>query len=384
MDTVLISGATGVVGAALTRELLGRTDAQLRLLVRAGTSEQLAQRRAELLDFCGVDRDDPAIQSRVEAFNGDVTAARLGLDELVHRRLTSEVTHIVHSAGSVKLNRPWEEARRLAVESAGHVVAFARACADAGRLRKLEFVSTVGVAGSLGPVVPERILTEARAFRNSYEAAKAEAEVLVWQAVEQGVRATVHRPSMVVGDSRDGRIRQFQVFYHLCEFLSGTRTRGIIPEADDARLDIVPVDYVAGALRRSIESDEAAGRVFHLCAGPEGAPRIRDLATRVRAAFVAHGRQVPRLRAVPPMMFRALTSVAGRLMPTTAGALRSLPYFLAYLETPQTFANAESRRFFSAAGLDLPRLDAYLDPVLSRYLSSGAVGAARPAAVGAA
>ena len=55
--------------------------------------------------------------------------------------------------------------------------------------------------------------------------------------MQAGLPATIHRPSMVVGDSQTGKVIHFQVFYHLCEFLSGRRTLGIVPDTGDAALD---------------------------------------------------------------------------------------------------------------------------------------------------
>ena len=56
----------------------------------------------------------------------------------------------------------------------------------------------------------------------------------------------------VVGDTINGRIIHFQVFYHLCEFLSGRRTLGLAPGFGGARLDIVPADYVAQVIALSL------------------------------------------------------------------------------------------------------------------------------------
>jgi nucleoside-diphosphate-sugar epimerase len=90
-----------------------------------------------------------------------------------------------------------------AVGAAHHVVELARACS---RLEKVEFVSTVGVGGHRA-VVPETWLTEPRAFHNTYEQAKAEAEAeeSIRGEVERGLPLTVHRPSMVVGAGRERR-----------------------------------------------------------------------------------------------------------------------------------------------------------------------------------
>ena len=53
-------------------------------------------------------------------------------------------------------------------------------CARAGTLRKIDLVSTVGVWGRTPGHMPERRLPEVSEFHNTYEAAKAEAERVVW------------------------------------------------------------------------------------------------------------------------------------------------------------------------------------------------------------
>jgi thioester reductase-like protein len=366
--TIFLTGATGAIGSALTKNLLDEPDTRLRLLMRAGSPGHLQERLTDLFQFLAIDVQ--SVAGRVEAFAGDATQEKFGLSASDYSRLTSEVTHVVHAAGNVKLNRPFEEARLAAVSTARHVAKFVERCASREEFQKLDFVSTVGVAGRIPGTVPERPLPEAHAFRNTYEAAKAEAELVLLAHMEKGVPATIHRPSMVVGDSNDGAIIHFQVFYHLCEFLSGRRSGGVIPNAGDIRLDIVPVDYVARAIQRSSACRDAVGRVFHLCSGPILSPTINQLAIRIHDVFRAHGRRVPSLHPVPLGVIRAVVQISRRLVPGSLGrALRQLPYFLAYLDEPQTFANTATTEFFSARGLLVPSVDSYLDRVLGYYLS---------------
>ena len=370
MRTVLLTGGTGAIGSVLARYLLAEPETHVCLLLRAQSTTHLEERLKELNRFWGFGVDAQPRAGSLHAVAGDVTRPDLGMEPATYARLATEVTHIIHSAGNVKLNRSLDEARRSAVESAGHVVSFAEACQRRGQLQKVEFVSTVGVAGSLAGTVPERALREVRTFRNTYEAAKAEAETFLLDRIDAGLPATIHRPSMVVGDSGDGRIIQFQVFYYLCEFLSGRRTGGIVPDVGETQLDIIPVDYVARAIQRSSQRPDAIGRIFHLCAGPQQAPRLVDLTQRVRAFFASRGLTVPTLRQVPVALMRALLPLAGRVVsPRTRRAIESLPHFLAYLDVNQTFANVRTSEFFAADGLSVPPIDAYLDAVLSYYVA---------------
>ncbi len=294
-----VTGATGAIGSALVPLLLEESGSRVQLLLRADSETALRERLETLYRFWGVAPDDIGWRQRVQALRGDVTLPRFGLDDAAYEALRVDCTHIIHAAGIVRMNLPLEDARRSAVGAARHLVELARACP---RLAKIEFVSTVGVGGYL-PVVPETWMTEPRTFHNTYEQAKAEAEDAIRGEVERGLPLTVHRPSMVVGDSQTGKIIHFQIFYHLCEFLSGRRTFGLFPRLGAARLDIVPVDVVVRAIFWSSGQPELAGQVLHLCAGPEGAIRLTELRKRVRQLFPAHGFKVPLYISLPTRLF---------------------------------------------------------------------------------
>ena len=282
MKIVLLTGSTGAVGSALVGAFLAEPGTELRLVIRAATRDELHERLERLFRFVGVAPDDAATRARVRALSGDVTAPGLGIDVADLTGLRSEVTHIVHSAGAVRMNLPIEAARRSAVDSAREIAAFAK---SGPRVRKVEFVSTVGVGGRMGGLLPETWIEQARGFHNTYEQAKAEAEDYVRTEAERGLPLTVHRPSMVVGDSRTGAIAHFQVFYHLCEFLSGRRTLGLCPRLGQTRLDTVPADYVARAIAWSSGQSETAGKVLHLCSGPHDSIPLPELRRQVRERF---------------------------------------------------------------------------------------------------
>src|SRR5690606_6219709 len=126
-------------------------------------------------------------------------------------------------------------------------------------------VSTVGVAGDTQGLIPERVLTHARRYRNSYEEAKARAETLVVRYWDAGLDITLHRPSMVVGHSVTGRSLRPQIFYFLTEFLCGKWTAGVIPRVAGHSLDTVPCDYVAELLWWSSQNLFGENAVLHGC-----------------------------------------------------------------------------------------------------------------------
>lgn len=371
MNCVLITGATGVIGSELVPLFLD-DDFQVRLIVRARSPEHLRERTDELLRYWGRSPDEPRWAGRLEALIGDVCQPKLGLDDATFDRLAGEVTHVVHAAGNVKLNQPIEEARHSAVDSARYVAELAWACQRSGQFVKLDAVSTVGVAGRMQGLIPERPLTEPREFHNNYERAKAEAEEFFLGELAAGLPLTIHRPSMVVGRSDTGRVFRKQVFYYLCEFLTGRKTWGFLPDLGEARLDLIPVDCVARLIHLAAADPTTSGRVFHLCSGPDRSIGLRELAGQLRQIARDRGQRLPRLRFLHIRWFRlALRLLAGVTWGRTRRRLAALPYFLAYLDQRQDFSSDETWQHASRKGISAPPPPAAYLRQISRWRNSG-------------
>jgi thioester reductase-like protein len=366
MKTYFVTGATGAIGSALVPILLEEPDTQVRLLIRAGTDDELDSRLKKLFCFWEIKPDDTAFRSRVQAVRGDTTMHHFGLSEDDFIELSAECSHIIHSSGIVRMNLPIEEARNSAVGSARNVIELARKCR---LLEKVEVVSTVGVGGRWQGSVPERWLGETRAFHNTYEQAKAEAENYLHEEIAHEIPITIHRPSMVVGDSHAGKIIHFQVFYHLCEFLSGRRTLGLSPQLGQARIDIVPADYVARAIAWSSRHQETTGQTLHLCSGGQLAPRIETLRAQVRTAFSTAGLRLPPIVNLSARVFRTILGGLALVTPQeTRRAIRTLPIFLDYLASNQEFDNTLTRQLLNRVPIEIPSPDRYIGVILNYYL----------------
>lgn len=366
MNVYFITGATGVVGSALVSRLLDDAHAEVVALVRAKAGEDPEARLHRSLSALGVAAS--AFGNRLRVLAGDAEQSGFGLTPTEYDGLSERCTHVIHCAGAVRMNLPLADARRAAIEPARNAISLARACRA---LRKCEFVSTVGIAGRDIRELEERWIAEPRAFHNTYEAAKAEAETLIEAAVREGLPITLHRPSMIVGDSTTGTVLHHQVFYHLVEFLSGRRTLGFVPDFRALTLDVVPVDFVAHALAWSSGTTSTAGKVLHLCAGADAIP-LAQLQVLVRHAARERGLRLPPVRRLPARLFRAVTHGLGLIATQKLRRpLRTLPIFLDYLESAQSFANHATRATLQAAGIGIPVPQAYLPRVLSRYFAQG-------------
>lgn len=364
MRHFFITGATGAVGSAFLKRITARQE-RATLLIRAETPVKAQDRLKNHVSLCGIPRHTA---EHIDAACGDLYKPNLGLSRTAYEALSRTCTHIVHCAGNVHMNLPLPEARRQTLAMTQGVLGL---LASSTAARKMEFVSTVGVAGHTAGEVPEDWLVHAREYRNSYEAAKAEGEDIVRAKAAAGLPITVHRPSMVVGDSRSGETISFQVFYYLCEFLSGSRSYGMLPRVRGMRLDIIPADYVAAVLDVSSTDEGAYAPILHACSGKAGSIELEELIQRVRQCFLKNGRKLPPIRTLPISIFRMVLRLMKPLLPPKQQrALAALPYFLSYLKEEQCFGNTFTRHYMKKGGFDLPDVHGYLETVLQYYVST--------------
>ncbi|TVT57257.1 MAG: NAD-dependent epimerase/dehydratase family protein [Azoarcus sp. PHD] len=369
MNTYFLTGASGAVGSAIVPLLHANENVKLRILLRAESDQHLAERFEKLCAFWGI-AADAETRRRIAPLRGDAAEPNFGMPPDDYAKVVSDTTHIVHCAASVRMNLSLEEARHSAVGSMQAILTLARKLAENGTLRKIDLVSTVGIAGKRSGALPETWIDEPREFHNTYEQSKSEAEALARKALEEEkLPITIHRPSMVIGDSRDGKIIHFQIFYFICDFLSGRRTFGLYPDFGDVRLDTIPVNTVASTIVSSSTDPETVGSIFHLCSGPEKSIRLVDLRLLVRDAFHRHGLNVPFALKLPIGLFMGALNLAGRFMqPEQRRALATLPIYMDYLADQQGFDNRKYSAWLESRKEAIPDAKDYLPRVLARFL----------------
>jgi amino acid adenylation domain-containing protein/thioester reductase-like protein len=268
---VLLTGATGFVGAFLLRELLRGTSARVHCLVRGRDDAHAAQRlRATLAAY----RIDEPVGDRVAVVRGDLGLARMGLSERDHDRLARTVDAVYHSGAAVNLVQTYDQSRAANVLGTIEVLRLAAL----HRSVPVHHVSTTGVFA--GPVVAGRTLAEDEplttqdALIHGYTQSKWAAEHLVAEARRRGLPVSVYRPTRVAGDSATGVCQTADYFWLL---LKGCVQAGVAPRLR-AAFDLVPVDYVSRAVVALARTAGAAGGIFHLAG-----ERLVPLSTAVDA-----------------------------------------------------------------------------------------------------
>jgi thioester reductase-like protein len=357
---LLLTGSTGVLGCELVTVLLGDPDTRLWLLLRAESAAALDQRVREVVAYAeraGVDD----VAGRVRVVRGDLRAPDLGLSPSDYAEVAAAITHVVHSAADVRFDRSLDDARRTAVHGLAQLIALLRAC---DRPVKLDCVSTVGVAGARSGLITEepQPLGE-HGFRNSYEQAKAEAELMLLDEMSRGIAATIHRPAMIVGHSSTGRIRTPQGFYFLVDYFLGLKADHVVPDCGHILLDTIPVDYVANAVDHATRCPALTGAILHLCTGPS-AWSLADVTARARVLMRDRGRELPTVTALP--LDRFMRHLAER---SAAGSRfhAALAQFESYFSHYIAFDNRRAMQLLEPAGIVVPTVESYLDLVLTTY-----------------
>lgn len=320
---LLVTGAAGLIGGALCAQAVARGHDVVALVHRRG-------------DVRG---NDGVPVPGVTVLAGDVRLPNMGLAEL------PDIDVVVHSAAVTAFDALEDVYRSVNIDGTMHAI---------GVAAKLEVpllqVSTAYVCGTEDGVIREG--ATGTAFTNGYEASKAAGEALVRAS---GGRFAIARPSIVVGDSATGAIRDFDNIYMLFRLIAS----GLVPElpaAAGATLNLVPIDHVVNGLVAMIEGfDRVAGQTLHLVAADAvSVPMIAEAIAAVpglgRVDFV-----LPERAAVLP---RRIAAVAGLYAP--------------YLLRAPDFDDSAARGF----GLVCPSTDrAWMGRLIDHCLSRGFVRA---------
>jgi nucleoside-diphosphate-sugar epimerase len=293
--TVLVTGASGVVGTAVLRRL----------------------RDADVV--CLMHRS-PVTAPDVRCVRGDIRVQRFGLGERPYAGLVEQVDAVIHCAAVTDFNRTDGALEATNVTGTQNVVDFAAAAGATLYHVSTAFVDTTSDG--------ERGRTAA-----GYAASKSQSEELVRGGAAPHV---IFRPSVVIGAADTGEIAAFQGLHHVAAgIFAGVAP--LIPFDPSWPIDFLPCDVVADAIACVVENGVTDGE-FWITAGEqalrldEGVRICVDLARELGAAV-----DLPRF--VPPETFdRLIGPVFLEALPQRVrqSVTRILEFFTTYLRSGET------------------------------------------------
>jgi nucleoside-diphosphate-sugar epimerase len=348
---ILLTGATGIVGCELVRELLRSPEPPQILAVLRGSDAEIEAKRLWLCAWAGasVERTRYLVGIR-----GDMTRAGLGFTDQDHRAALS-VTGILHAGAVTRFDQTPDAARLNNVEGTSNVLAFAQRCP---RIERIGIVSTAFVAGRRGGTILEHELDLGADFNNEYERSKAHAEHQA-RLVMHELPVDIYRLSIVVGRRTDGRISRLSGIYPIFR-LFHEGLLAMFPGADGQKVDLIPSDFAASAILHLFGGSGATGMTYHICAGADKSflldevfPAIDACLAATDAAWRGRGQPLP-LRVAADVFQRFVDIVELTANPRFQQIIRQTRKVTEQLEVPKIY---DTRAFATAiAGSAAPAL----------------------------
>jgi len=283
-QTYLLTGATGFLGSHLMASLLKKG---YRIIVfgRSKSNESLQQRVIKLLQWFGIEY----MIKNVECVDYDLSKNMFGLEKSNYVRLATITDSIIHCASDTSFA---ECKREKVIESNINGLAEILKFASQAHVKHFYYISTAYVAGITENICKENLpLTDK--FTNVYEESKAHAENIIAEYCEtKSIRYSIIRPSIVYGDSSNGRSLKFNALYFPLKSLKFVRDiymndlknnggkksekcgihindQGYIKLPlsiylpKQGALNLIPVDYFVNATMEIIAKTSSGG-IFHL------------------------------------------------------------------------------------------------------------------------
>ncbi|AOM39407.1 thioester reductase domain-containing protein [Xenorhabdus hominickii] len=246
--SILLTGATGVMGGRVLLEILTTTNIDVYCLIRAENHTQAMERLTDILSVYDEEKHSQQFLHRVIPVLGDVAKSRLGLTKDFYHELADKIDRVIHCAANVSLVASYRKIEPVNVQGTQHIIDF---CLK-GNVPML-YTSSFSMVGDRlyydGFTLHETDLDVGQRFDDmDYERSKFESEKKVHSAGKKGLEWVIVRPGNIWGESSNGRYP-----------LANTKVKGIYYEMIKALVetglsfdskedfDITPVDYVAKA-----------------------------------------------------------------------------------------------------------------------------------------
>ena len=344
-QTVFLTGFPGFIATRLLRRL-SREPGRFIVLVQPDFLKRAESEINELVQLTGRSANDFCIVS------GDITRPDVGMSLRDQELVRAEATSVFHLAAIYDLAVAREAAFQVNFEGTRNVNRLARSLPN---LNHYHYVSTCYVAGKRKGLIRETELEHDAGFRNYYEETKYLAEREV-DALKGELPITIHRPSVVCGDSKTGETAKYDGVYYLIHYL--LKWPQVLSHFNigntDVSLNLVPVDFVVNSLAALANDGRALGKTIQL-ADPNP-PTTRELFDAIAQSISSHRATIT----IPA----GLVQLALKLPPSPR--ITGLPHYgVPYFFLKQSYDTAQAQQLLSAHGIECPPFKHYVDRIVA-------------------
>ena len=285
---IFLTGATGYIGSSLIPKFLEH-GYRIKALIRPKKENSEDRLLQSLKRVYKNSTDLSRAIKEIDILEGDIVEKNFGLSKNIIKSLSQEVTDLFHCAAAVSFNENKKDILEAHnIDGTENLMLFARSFHNV----HVHYMSTAYVCGQRKSIIKEGELNVGQKFNNIYENIKCTAEELAQNhAKRYGMKITIYRPSVIVGDSKTGenysnygpygilRIEDISIRKLRKEFEkqnpffqnSGAKIKNgkfFIPLRvkgnNNKKLNLVTSDYALEAIFQIFISKENIGRTFHI------------------------------------------------------------------------------------------------------------------------
>lgn len=344
-----VTGGTGFIGRYVLERLLERKG-RIYVLVRPQSKERMEA----IIDRLG------APKGRIVQIPGDLTEPHLGLSQADRDRIKN-VDHFLHLGAVYDISAGDQINRETNVGGTINAVRLANSLDHA----TFHHISTIAVAGRYNGVFREDMFDAGQKLEYPYDRTKFEAEQIVRE--ELTIPKRIYRLAIVVGDSKTGAIDKIDGPYLLFKWIkrASDRLPAWLPTMGitGGQVNLVPVDFAAGAIDHLMHKDGLDGRTFHL-ADPYP-PTVGEAITIFANSGGAPSFSIRTSNAIAQSAPRILLDLAQHSPPTKligdsiVNQLDLPRQFWGNLDNPTRFDCSETLKELDGSGLFVPPLERY-------------------------
>lgn len=274
IKNILLIGATGYLGAHILDSFMKNNKGIVYCLVRPKNSIDIEQRLKDTLNFYFGDKYNKEFSKRIQLIHGDIVANNLGLSSKDFDMLSNNIDAVINSGALVKhfgIKKKFEE---INVNGTQNIIDF---CKKTNK--RLLHISTISISGNGEKeetvietpenINKKKIFKETDIYINQnikgvYSTTKFKAELLVLDAISNGLDAQILRLGNIVNRYSDG---VFQMNANENAFAKRIKTFidiGAFPKYMlQHSIELTPVDLATEAIIKILNYNSPCN-VFHI------------------------------------------------------------------------------------------------------------------------
>ncbi len=273
------------------QSLLEFTPYRLHVLVRGADLKACEQRLEQTFDFYFGMGEYGKHFDRVSIVRGDLTQELFGLSAEEYETLAGTVDCIINPAANVKHSGPAEDFVEINVRGVERLIKFA----SHSKKKDVHHVSTSFIAGGTFPGHETLLFTEydgdqGQKLHNVYLDTKLQAENVVTEARNNGLRCSIYRVGTLVFDTKSGGFQKNVGDNGFYNYLKTSLSCGQMVESRRNNLDFTFIDTACKAITLLFDKQNLANETYHVY-NPHriSSSRLLQLINESDAGFAVEG-----------------------------------------------------------------------------------------------